>query len=522
MRGLLKETLVAGVLAATGTMSPGRERQLLTGALLIAMATVAFEGTVVGAALPSIAGELQGVDLYPWVFSGYLLTTTTTAPLYGKLADTFGRRPLFFVGLGLFTFGTFLCGAAPSMTLLVLARLLQGAGAGAVMPLTLTVLGDIYTIEERVRVQAVTSSLWAFFSVVGPSGGALVVQYATWRWVFWSNLPFCLGALALLFVYLRERTSPRELPIDYAGALTLTGALTCVLVVALEGGRSLPWGSGAMAVTLAGAAVLFGAFALVERRAPDPVLPFDALSLRPVAVGNLGNVVVGFANFLPTTFVPLLVQGARGGDALATGSVLTALGAAWSLTAVVSGRIYLALGFRRSAIAGTAGIAVGTGLVAASAALDVPTAVLAVGMGVAGCGLGMSSTAFLYAPQVSVPWNRRAAVTSSTQFARNVAGAIAVAIAGGWLNTQLLDGAVARGIDPVQAVSVVSQMLSPTGRAGVPPDVGQALAVTLGSGLVSIFAALAALAGAGVIAMVVFARDLVPDAVGGRRATSHE
>jgi hypothetical protein len=202
--------------------------------------------------------------------------------------------------------------------------------------------------------------------------------------------------------------------------------------------------------------------------------------------------------------------------------VLTALGAAWSLTSVVSGRIYLALGFRRSAIAGTAGIAVGTGLVAASAALDVPTAVLAVGMGVAGCGLGMSSTAFLYAPQVSVPWNRRAAVTSSTQFARNVAGAIAVAIAGGWLNTQLLDGAVARGIDPVQAVSVVSQMLSPTGRAGVPPDVGQALAVTLGSGLVSIFAALAALAGAGVIAMVVFARDLVPDAVGGRRATSHE
>ena len=503
-------------------MAPGRERQLLTGALLIAMATVAFETTVVGAALPSIAGELQGVDLYPWVFSGFLLATTTTAPLYGKLADTFGRRPLFFVGLGLYSLGTFLCGAAPSMTLLVLARLVQGAGAGAVMPLTLTVLGDIYTIEERVRVQAVTSSLWAFFSVVGPSGGALMVQYASWRWVFWSNLPFCIGALVLLLAYLRERTAPRELPIDFAGAITLTGALTCVLVVALEGGRSLPWGSGVMVATLGLATALLAAFVLVERRAADPVLPFDALSLRPVAVANLGNVVVGLANFLPGTFVPLLVQGVRGGDALATGAVLTALGAAWSTTAVVSGRLFLFLGFRKSAIIGTAMIATGTGIVAVGATLSLPDVVLATGMGIAGCGLGMSSTAFLYAPQVSVPWNRRAAVTSSTQFARNVAGAVAVAVAGGWLNGRLLDGALARGIDPVQAVSVVSQMLSPTARSEVAVGVGQALSVTLGEGLEIIFVVMAALAGAGLVVMVVLARDLVPVAAVVRDAPAHE
>ncbi len=505
-----------------GTMAPGRERQLLTGALLMAMATVAFEGTVVGAALPSIAGELQGVDLYPWVFSGYLLTTTTTAPLYGKLADVLGRRPLFFVGLALFSLGTFLCGAAPSMPLLVLARLVQGAGAGAVMPLTLTVLGDIYTIEERVRVQAVTSSLWAFFSVVGPSGGALMVQYVSWRWVFWSNLPFCIGALALLFAFLRERLAPRELPIDYAGAVTLTGALTCVLVVALEGGRSLPWGSPELAATVMFAGALFAAFVWVERRAADPVLPFDALMLRPVAVANLGNVAVGFAQFMPTTFLPLLVQGARGEDALATGSVLTALGIAWSLTAVVSGRAYLALGFRRSAIVGTGGIAAGIAVVAIGAALGWPTAALAVGMAVTGSGLGMSSTAFLYAPQVSVPWNRRAAVTSSTQFARNVAGAIAVAIAGGWLNGQLHEGAIARGIDPAQAVSVVSQMLSPTARSSVEAGLGEALSVTLGNGLEVILVSLAAVAGAGLVAMALLARDLVPGAAPARPSPERE
>jgi hypothetical protein len=265
-----------------------------------------------------------------------------------------------------------------------------------------------------------------------------------------------------------------------------------------------------MAGTLATAAVLFVAFAIVERRAPDPVLPFDALTMRPVAVANLGNVVVGFANFLPTTFVPLLVQGVRGGDALATGSVLTALGAAWSLTAVVSGRIYLALGFRTSAIAGTAGIGVGTAIVAGGAIFMLPTVALAVGMGITGCGLGMCSTAFLYAPQVSVPWDRRAAVTSSTQFARNVAGAIAVAVAGGWLNGKLLDGAISHDINASQAVATVSQMLSPSARGGVASEIGQTLAVTLGDGLATIFVTLALLSGGGLVAMVLLARDVKP------------
>ena len=207
---------------ATGAMAPGRARQLLTAALMIATATVAFETQVVTVALPSITGELQGIALYPWVFSGYLLMSTITAPIYGKLADIFGRRPLFMLGFTIFSVGTFLCGAATSMPFLVASRVVQGLGAGAILPLVLTVTGDIYTIRERPRIQGLSASIWGFFSFAGPSAGAFITEAISWRWVFWSNLPLCLLAVALLAAFLKEGVARRNVSIDYAGAATLT------------------------------------------------------------------------------------------------------------------------------------------------------------------------------------------------------------------------------------------------------------------------------------------------------------
>lgn len=495
--------------ASDGIMEAGRPRQLLTGALLVAMSTVAFETTVVGAALPSIAGELQGFALYPWVFSGYLLTTTTTAPLYGKMSDVFGRRPLFFLGLTIFTLGTFLCGLAWNMPMLVISRLIQGVGAGAVMPLTLTVMGDIYSIQDRVRVQAITSSMWGFFSLIGPSVGALMTQYVSWRWVFWSNLPLCLLSIVFLGIYLKEKISRRVVTIDYAGAFTLTAGLVCLLLVALEGGRSLPWGSPEMSACITAGVALLVVFGFVERRAPEPILPFAAFRLPPVAVGNAGNVLVGLTNFVLASFVPLLVQGVRGDGATGTSAVLTPLASAWSITAIVSGRIYLALGFRMSAFLGTGTIALGcVGL--AMTGTNAPLWAVALAMGVTGIGLGLSSTAFLYAPQVAVPWNQRGAVTSSTQFARNIAGAIGVAIGGGLLNSRLIDAAEASGASQSEAGPLVSQLLSASDRAQIDPVTVATLTGILGSGLMTIITVLAAISVAGTVFMIALARDPSP------------
>ena len=492
-----------------GVMAPGRARQLLTLALLIATATVAFETQVVTVALPSITGELQGIALYPWVFSGYLLMSTITAPLYGKLSDLFGRRPLFLLGFVIFGTGTFLCGAATSMPFLVGARVVQGLGAGAILPLVLTVTGDIYTIKERPRIQGLSASIWGFFSFAGPSAGAIITESVSWRWVFWSNLPLCLIAGLLLLAFLNDTVSKREVSIDYAGAATLTVGVVGILLVALEGGRSLAWGGAPMLTLLAISAASLALFAIVERRAPDPILPFAAFRIRAVAVGNIGNVMIGSAQFMLASFIPLLVQGVRGEGATATGLLLTAQGTAWSLSAMFGGRTFVALGFRRASIVGTTMVALGC-LATTVLSVDAPIWVIAVAMAFTGLGLGTSSTAFLYAPQISVPWNRRGAVTSSTQFARNMAGAVLVALGGGWLNARLFGAAIEAGITPEAAGPLISRLLSVTERAQVDAQVVARLGAVLGPGLLVVLGVLTVIVWATWLVMLAFARDVRP------------
>ena len=495
---------------ATGAMAPGRARQLLTAALMIATATVAFETQVVTVALPSITGELQGIALYPWVFSGYLLMSTITAPIYGKLADIFGRRPLFMLGFIIFSLGTFLCGAATSMPFLVAARVVQGLGAGAILPLVLTVTGDIYTIRERPRIQGLSASIWGFFSFAGPSAGAFITEAISWRWVFWSNLPLCLLAVALLAAFLKEGVARRNVSIDYAGAATLTVGVVGILVISLEGGRSLEWGGGPMVTLLVASAVAFVLFAVAERRAPEPILPFDAFRIRAVAIGNVGNVLIGSAQFLLSSFIPLFVQGVRGEGAAATGLLLTAQGSAWSLAAMFGGRFYVALGFRRASMVGSGVIASGIVGTTLAASLGAPTWWIAATMAFTGLGLGTCSTAFLYAPQVSVPWNRRGAVTSSTQFARNMAGAVFVALGGGWLNARLFAAATASGVPADEAAPLISRLISVSERASIDPTIASSLGATLGPGLFAILTGLSILAVATFVMMAIFARDVVP------------
>lgn len=505
--------------AAPGTDSPvrpGRQRRLLTVTLMIAMGVVALEGTVVTTALPSIVGELQGLSLYPWVFSVYLLTSTTSVPIYGKLADVYGRKPVFLAGLAVFLLGTLLCGASGSMVQLIAYRAVQGLGAGAVLPLTLTVLSDIYALRERARVQPLTASVWGVLSLTGPAAGAFITEAVSWRWVFWVNVPVCVVTVVLLSIYLRERVQRRKVSVDYAGAALLTLGLIAALLAVLEGGRAIPldsWGFGA----LVGTAILL--FAFVERRAPDPVIPFHAFRLRPVAVSNVGNMVIGVTLFGLTSYVPLFAQGVRGESAAGASAVLTPLLLGWSLSALLSGRLYLRAGFRATAITGTGLIALGT---APLALVDATTPQLFVGvpMGLTGVGLGIASPAFLLAPQAAVPWHLRGAITSSTQFARTIGGAVGVALLGSLLNARLraaipaaVGDASAAGT-PLTAVaadttadSLISALLNVGTRAALPPEVVRRLSVALADSLHQVYVALFLLALLGLTQVLLFARS---------------
>jgi EmrB/QacA subfamily drug resistance transporter len=272
--------------------------------MALAMFLAALEATAVGTAMPTVVAELGGVARYSWVFSAYLLTATTTVPMYGKLADLFGRRRIFTVAAILFMGGAALCGMAQTFTQLIVFRAIQGLGAGGVAPLAITVVGDIYTLEERGRVQGVFSGVWAVSSLVGPAAGGLITDLISWRWVFYFNIPFGLASLLLVWTFLAEESERRERRLDVLGTVSLTLAIAVLLLALLEGSNLWGWADprtvGMMA--FAGTGLLF--FLWQEGRAPEPMLPLELFRNRVIAVASLGGVLMGTMLFCAAAFVP--------------------------------------------------------------------------------------------------------------------------------------------------------------------------------------------------------------------------
>lgn len=405
-------------------------------ALMLGMTLAALDTTIVGTAMPSIVGKLGGFDLYSWVFSAYLLTSTTTVPIYGKLADLYGRKPLFMVGTGLFLLGSIASGTAQSMEQLILFRALQGLGAGAVVPLVLTIIGDIFDLHERARVQGFFSGVWGLASVIGPAAGGLIVDHMSWRWVFFINIPFGLLSAILLFFVFKEKVEHSKPSLDYAGTLALTGSIVALLFALLQGGSSWAWLSAQSISLFAVFLVLLAFFVWLEQRAAEPILPLTLFRNRIIAVASLGGLILGVTMFGITTYVPLFVQGVKGGSATDAGIVLTPLLFSWPVASVISGKLVLNFGYRKVAVAGAFLTTVGSILLlffnqGTSLALIVTSMLLA------GTGLGMSSTAFILAVQNAVPWRLRGVATASTQFVRTIGGTIGVAFMGTILNAQV-------------------------------------------------------------------------------------
>jgi EmrB/QacA subfamily drug resistance transporter len=405
-------------------------------ALMLGMSLAALDITIVGTALPSIVGKLGGISLYSWVFAIYLLTSTTTVPIYGKLADLYGRKPIFLFGSALFLLGSLLCGAAQSMEQLIIFRAIQGLGAGAVQPMVLTIIGDIFELHERARIQGLFSGVWGLSSVIGPAVGGIIVDHFSWRWVFYINLPFGILSCLLLTLALKENVERKKQKLDYLGSLALTGGVVALLFFLLQGGTTWSWLSlpsiGLFALFL----ILLVGFLFQEQRAPDPILPLTLFKNRIIAISSLGGVILGILLFGITSYVPLFVQGVEGGTATSAGITLGPLLLAWPIVASISGLVVIRYGYRFTAVLGMTFAAIGTGLVTLfTVGTSLPFIVIA--MFTIGTGLGLSSTAFILAVQNAVPWKQRGVATASTQFVRTIGGTIGVAFMGTILNTQM-------------------------------------------------------------------------------------
>jgi EmrB/QacA subfamily drug resistance transporter len=431
-------------------------------AVMLSTGLVAIDATILAAAVPAVVRDLGGLSQFPWLFSIYLLAQAVSVPVYGKVADLVGRKPVMLVGIGLFVVGSLLCGAAWSMGSLVAFRLVQGLGAGAVAPVGMTIVGDIYSVAERAKVQGYIASVWAISSLVGPTLGGVFADYLSWRWIFLVNLPLGLAAAWMLWRRFDEQRAVRDADaprprIDVLGTLLLLGGTVALLVALLEGGVLWAWSSPESIALLVGSAVALVAFVLVERRAAEPVLPLWVFRHRVVGAAMAISLVVGVLLLGLTSYVPLFAQGVLGTGAIVAGFALAAMTIGWPIAAATSGRLYLRFGFRATTLLGSVIALAGAALLLT---IDGSSSVLHLALPnfVMGLGFGYAASPSIVAAQSSVGWRQRGVATGATLFARSVGSAVGVAAFGA-----LANGVVRSrlGSDPSNLESLPAGVLEP-------------------------------------------------------------
>ncbi|NMP21723.1 MFS transporter [Sulfobacillus sp. DSM 109850] len=403
---------------------------------MLAMALTAMDSTIVATAIPTIVRDLGGFALFPWVFSIYLLTQAAMTPIYGKLADLYGRKPILMIGAIIFLLGSALSGVSWSMVTLIIFRGLQGIGAAAIQPIVITLIGDLFSVEERAKMQGYLSSVWGLSAIIGPAIGGFFVQFASWRWVFYINIPIGAAALIALWVYLHERVERKKHQIDFVGSGLLMTAIGLIITGLLEGGVDWHWLSPPSFLTIGGGIVLLLAFLWVESRAKEPVLPIWVFSRRVLLAANLGSMGVGVLTIGLSSYYPTYLQGVLHQIPLVAGFALACMSIGWPLASAFSGRLYLKIGFRNTAILGAL-VTIVAGVGFATLGLHSSVVLAALLSFVTGVGLGLGSTSLVVLIQSIVPWNRRGVVTGANMFTRQLGSTLGVAVYGTLVNATL-------------------------------------------------------------------------------------
>lgn len=407
-------------------------RPLVLAAVMAAMFMIAIEATIVSTAMPQIAGQLGDLHLYAWVFASFLLTQTATTVVFGKLSDLYGRRPVLLFGIAVFLAGSLLCGLAWSMPSLILFRLVQGVGAGAIQPVSLTVVGDLYSARERGRIQGYLASVWGISSVAGPLVGGLIIGHLSWPWIFWINLPIGVIAAGLFLRFLHEGVERRSRQIDALGAALFTAAIAALMIALTAAGDSA---AAALwpAVGFVVAAILF---VLQERRAADPMLDIRLWMQRPIATANTATLLSGMTVIGLTAFLPMYVQGVLRQSPLIAGLTLTLMVLGWPIGATTAARSFVRFGLRPILLVGATLLPLGATAFVALGPSTSPV-VAACGSVVMGLGMGFLSTAAIVIIQDSVAWAQRGAATASNIFARNLGSTLGATVLGAVLNYRL-------------------------------------------------------------------------------------
>jgi EmrB/QacA subfamily drug resistance transporter len=461
---------------------------MITLGIMLSLFLASMEGTVVATAMPTVVAQLGGLSIYSWVFSIFMLASTTTVPIYGKLSDVYGRKIVYEVSMLLFLFGSILCGLARSMEQLILFRAIQGLGAGGVLPLAFIIVGELFNLEQRARMQGVFSAVWGISAVIGPLIGGFLVDQVSWHWVFFINL--VPGLLAMGCVWFAWQGGGREahapVTIDYTGAALLTLATLSLLMGLSQLGTPLGWGF------LAAALVLFILLVYAERRAIDPILPLPLFHDRLFNVAILHGIFSGIAVFGSLAYVPLFVQAVLGTSATQAGISLTPMSLSWTLASIFGGRLLLKMDYRTLSLIGMVLLVVGS-LLMSTIDSNASQVQVMVYTGMMGVGMGLSIPAFLIAVQSTVRKEELGVATSTVQFSRSIGGTLGVSILGVFLSTRLAGLLVTSGIDP--ATVSLNSLIDPLASASATLEGPLRSALGIAIANMFIIAFVAALAG---------------------------
>ncbi|MCZ7574182.1 MAG: MFS transporter [Ardenticatenaceae bacterium] len=475
-------------------MPKQRHLHMVTAAVLLLIFVISLDARAVDTAMPTVVSQLGELSLFSWVFAAFTITSTTTVPLFGRLSDMYGRKPFVLVGIGFFLSGSLLCGQAQSMQQLVLFRGFQGIGAGALKPLTLTVLADIFPLEQRARLQTFVSGAFGAGPVLAPLVAGFLVLHVDWHWIFYLIVPPCLLAGLLLYWSMDEQWEPESaLSIDYGGAFLLTAAIVLGLLGLLQTGKTHGWAGPQLLGLFGGSGLLLTGFLVMERRTPQPLVPLDIFRNRIVAAASISGFFTSMALWSTTAFVPLFIQGVLGHSAITAGASVAPLTLIWVVSSSIGGFVLLKRGYRVTAGLALAMVITGgyllTQLGITSSYQQAILAISLVGFG------GMALLAFLLSLQNAVGLRQRGIITGASEFSRGLGGAIGVSLTGSLLNRQLngrvlaLLPAAASKTDPANIARLASPqaLLDPAVRAGLPEPTLHALQLALSGALTAAF-----------------------------------
>jgi EmrB/QacA subfamily drug resistance transporter len=407
----------------------GINRRLVLLGLILGMFFSALEQTVVGTAMPTIVGDLNGFSIFAWVTTAYLITSTTIVPIVGKLSDLFGRRFLYLLGILIFVLGSGLCATATTMEQLVYYRGLQGIGGGMIMPLSQTIIGDIFTAEQRAKWQGVFGGLFALSSVIGPFIGGFLVDNISWHWIFLINVPFGLLSGICIFAGLKkEAVAGRSgAPIDYMGIATFVPALVLLLLGLTFGGDKFAWNSAASYGIFGGSFVLFILFGLIERRAQEPLLDLKLFKNRVFAVTNVLGFLLGLGMFGAIMFVPMFMQAIMGVSPTKAGSTMTPMMIALIASSIIGSQLLLRTRYRNVLVVGMLITSLGFFLMS-TMGVDTANLTTYLYMIVLGLGMGLVMPTLTIVVQEAFPKSQLGTVTSAATFFRSIGGTIGVTL----------------------------------------------------------------------------------------------